>query len=95
MPLHGFTKMFRSMLEHPTSQWNWASIGKDVKRGVTWDHLVFTGPGGRVSSAPLRQSCLPLAPVRARSLNQEWYQPVAVVNYPAPKCLYRITEYKY
>jgi UDP-galactopyranose mutase len=96
MPLHGFTKMFQKMLEHPNITVELGVDWEDMKRGVTWDHLVFTGPvdeffGHRFGKLPYRS-----LQFEHRSFNQEWYQPVAVVNYPAPEVPYtRITEYKY
>ena len=49
----------------------------------------------RVFRLPLRQAALPLAALRARTLDQAEFQPVGTVNYPRPRMYTRITEYKH
>lgn len=96
MPLEGFTKMFERMLAHPNIELRLGVEWEEVRREVSFDKLVFTGPideyfGYRYGKLPYRS-----LQFRHETKDQEWFQPVAVVNYPAEDVPYtRITEYKY
>jgi UDP-galactopyranose mutase len=96
MPLEGYTAMFRRMLDHPNITimlgTDWAEVKGKVKAG----HIVFTGPvdeyfGYRFGKLPYRSLRF-----EHKIVDEEQFQPVAVVNYPDPEVPYtRITEYKY
>ena len=96
MPLDGYTRMFEKMLDHPNID---VLLGVDyceARDAYPHDHLVFTGPideyfGYRFGKLPYRSLHF-----RHETLEQEQFQPVAVVNYPSPQTPYtRITEYKH
>ena len=94
MPLHGYTRMFERMLDHPgitvATDTEWTEV---QGRG---DHLVFTGPvdeffGHRHGKLPYRS-----LQFRHETLDVPWKQRVAVVNYPDPAVPYtRVTEFKH
>ena len=44
MPLHGYTKMFEKMLDHPNIDTMLGVDWADVKHGLSYDQLVWTGP---------------------------------------------------
>ena len=96
MPLHGFTKMFERMLDHPNIDVLLGVDYKQVREVYGHDHLVFTGPideyfGFRYGKLPYRS-----LQFRHETHDVEVFQPVAVVNYPNQSTPYtRITEYKY
>lgn len=96
MPLEGFTRMFERMLDHPNIELRLGVEWEEVRRAVSFDKLVFTGPideyfGYRYGKLPYRS-----LQFRHETIDTEWFQPVAVVNYPAEDTPYtRITEYKY
>jgi UDP-galactopyranose mutase len=96
MPLHGFTKMFERMLDHPNIDVMLGVDYKQVRDAYSYDHLVFTGPideyfGHRYGKLPYRS----LQFVH-ETHDVEVFQPVAVVNYPKQSTPHtRITEYKY
>jgi UDP-galactopyranose mutase len=96
MPLEGFTKMFERMLAHPNIEVRLGVEWEEVRREVSFDKLVFTGPideyfGYRYGKLPYRS-----LQFRHETKDTEWFQPVAVVNYPSESVPYtRITEYKY
>jgi len=96
MPLHGFTRMFENMLDHPNIDIELGVDFEDVKNEVVYDRLVFTGPIDEYFDH--RYGELPYRSLRFRheTLDQEWFQDVAVVNYPQQDVPYtRITEYKH
>lgn len=96
MPAQGYTAMFENMLDHPNIDLLLGVDYKDVRDAYPHDHLVFTGPideyyGYRFGKLPYRSLRF-----EHETLDQEWLQEVAVVNYPHESVPYtRITEYKH
>ncbi|TCD04359.1 UDP-galactopyranose mutase [Erythrobacteraceae bacterium CFH 75059] len=96
MPLEGYTRMFARMLDHPNITLELGVDWDEARPGLTYDHLVFTGPideffGHRFGKLPYRSLRF-----EHRTLDREWLQPVAVINYPHPDVPYtRVTEYKH
>ena len=95
MPLHGFTKMFEKMVDHPNITLMLGTDFKEVKDSLSYDQLIYTGPVDEYFD-----HCFGKLPYRSlqfehKTLNEEWHQPVAVVNYPNDKAYTRITEYKH
>jgi UDP-galactopyranose mutase len=96
MPADGYTAMFNAMLDHPNIDVMLSTDYKDVKDEVDYGHLVFTGPIDEYFD--FRFGKLPYRSLKFehKTVDQEWVQPVAVVNYPHPDVPYtRITEYKH
>ena len=96
MPAHGYTAMFERMLDHPNIDLLLGVDYGEVREAYAYDHLVFTGPIDEYFDH--RFGKLPYRSLRFEheSLDQEWLQPVAVVNYPDEAVPYtRITEYKH
>jgi UDP-galactopyranose mutase len=96
MPLHGYTRMFENMLDHPKIAVMLKADYRDVRREVDFRHLIYTGPIDEFFD--YRYGPLPYRSLKFehRTLMQPLFQPVAVVNYPAADAPYtRITEYKH
>lgn len=95
MPAAGYTRMFERMLDQPGIE---LALGTDyaaIKDRVAYRRMVFTGPideyfGHRFGRLPYRSLRFD-----HRTLDQQQFQPVAVVNYPQTEDYTRITEYKY
>lgn len=96
MPARGYTAMFAAMLDHPLIDVALGLSFDQVREQITYDRLVFTGPideyfGHRFGKLPYRSLRF-----EHQSLDQEWLQPVAVVNYPSENVPFtRVTEYKH
>ncbi|MFN7029482.1 MAG: UDP-galactopyranose mutase [Sphingopyxis sp.] len=96
MPADGYTAMFEKMLDHPLIDIKLGVSFEEVRARTDYDRLVFTGPideyfGHRYGKLPYRSLNF-----QHQSLEQEWLQPVAVVNYPSEDVPYtRVTEYKH
>ncbi|HLV17302.1 MAG TPA: UDP-galactopyranose mutase [Pseudomonas sp.] len=96
MPLHGYTRLFERMLDHPRIDLLLGTDFKAVRGRVAYRHLVYCGPIDEFFDY-----CFGRLPYRSlrfehRTLDQPQFQPVAVVNYPDPQVPYtRITEYKH
>ena len=96
MPLHGYTKMFEKMLDHPLIEIRTGVDFRDVRDEVEADHIVYTGPIDEYFD--FRFGKLPYRSLKFdhQTLDEERHQPVAVVNYPSPEVPYtRISEYKH
>lgn len=95
MPLHGYTRMFENMLDHPNITIALNSDFRDVRNDVSAELTVFTGPVDEFfehAYGPLPYRSLRF---EHRTLEMEQYQPVATVNYPNDNAYTRITEYKH
>jgi UDP-galactopyranose mutase len=96
MPLEGYTQMFQRMLDHPNIDVMLGVEYSQVREAYPHDHLVFTGPideyfGFRYGKLPYRS-----LQFKHETVDQEWLQPVAVINYPSEDVPYtRVTEYKH
>lgn len=96
MPAEGYTRMFERMLDHPNIDLLLGVDYREARDAYPHAHLVFTGPideyfDHRYGKLPYRS-----LEFRHETLDQEWHQPVAVVNYPSQDVPYtRVTEYKH
>lgn len=96
MPAEGFTPMFENMLDQPGLELQLGVDFEEVRGETAYDRLIFTGPIDEYFEH--RFGKLPYRSLRFRheTLDQEWWQPVGVVNYPAQSTPYtRITEHKH
>lgn len=96
MPLHGYTKMFRNMLDHPNIR---VEVNVDffkIRNKVHAKHIVYTGPidayfdycFGKLPYRSLRFEHLHLADINH-------HQQVGTINYPNDYEFTRITEFKH
>src|SRR5947207_3145999 len=95
MPRHGFTKMFCNMLDHPNIRIMLNTDYRHVTEIIPYPELIFTGPVDEYFDncyGKLPYRCLEF---KHETLNKEWAQPVAVVNYPNDNAFTRITEFKH
>ena len=95
MPAGGYTRMFERMLDQPRIHIMVNADFKDVREEVDFRRVVFTGPVDEYFD--YRFGKLPYRSLRFehRTLDKEWLQPVAVVNYPMSEEFTRVTEYKH
>jgi UDP-galactopyranose mutase len=95
MPAGGYTRIFERMLSHPNIKIMLQTDYAEIKNKIPHRRTVFTGPideffGFRLGKLPYRS--LHFEHV---TLEKEWHQPVAVVNYPQTENYTRVTEYKH
>jgi UDP-galactopyranose mutase len=95
MPAAGYTRMFERMVNHPNIELMLGVDYRDIRHSVQHRRLIFTGPideyfDYRFGKLPYRSLSF-----RHASLDVEWHQPVAVVNYPQTEEYTRVTEYKH
>jgi UDP-galactopyranose mutase len=96
MPRNGFTRMFERMLDHPNIKIMLNTDYAELAGSVEFREVVYTGPideffDFQYGKLPYRSLIF-----RHETVDREWHQPVAVVNYPSPAVAYtRISEYKH
>ncbi|HUQ35581.1 MAG TPA: UDP-galactopyranose mutase [Aestuariivirga sp.] len=95
MPLLGYTEMFKKMLDNPNISVELETDFSQIRDQVRYKRLIFTGPIDEYFDF-----CFGKLPYRSlrfdhQTIDQEWFQPVAVVNYPQTEDYTRITEYKH
>lgn len=95
MPLHGYTRMFERMLNHPNIKILLNADYREVKAAIPHKHTIFTGPVDeyfdfRFGKLPYRS-----LEFRFETLTAEKVQPVAVINYPNDHDYTRVTEFKH
>ena len=95
MPAGGYTRMFERMLRHPNIKVMLQTEWHEIREMIPFRRVIYTGPideffdyrFGRLRYRSLRFEHV--------TLDQEWHQPVAVVNYPQDEPYTRVTEYKH
>jgi UDP-galactopyranose mutase len=95
MPLHGFTRMFENMLDHPNIKILLKADYREIAKAVGHRNLIYTGPIDEFFD--FRFGKLPYRSLRFKheTLNKPVHQPEAVVNYPNEQLYTRVTEFKY
>jgi UDP-galactopyranose mutase len=95
MPLHGYTRMFENMLDHPNIKIMLNTDYRDVERLIPYREMIYTGPVDeyfdyRFGKLPYRS-----LEFKHETHDTEVYQSAPVVNYPNDYLYTRITEFKY
>jgi UDP-galactopyranose mutase len=95
MPLHGYTRMFENMLDHPNIKTVLNANYQEVAAEVKYREMIYTGPVDeffdyRFGKLPYRSLHF-----KHETHDRERFQQEAVVNYPNEQLYTRITEFKY
>jgi UDP-galactopyranose mutase len=96
MPLHGYTKMFEAMLNHPNISVELGVDFEEVRKRKAYHHVVYTGPID--SYFHYCHGHLPYRSLRFEHEHlpgMEQYQETGTVNYPNDHTYTRITEFKH
>jgi UDP-galactopyranose mutase len=95
MPKQGFTRMFENMLDHDNIELALGADYRDLREEIHFGQLIYSGPIDEYFDF-----CFGRLPYRSlhfehRTFDREWFQPVAVVNYPNEFDYTRVTEFKH
>jgi UDP-galactopyranose mutase len=95
MPLRGYTRMFENMLDHDNIKILLNTDYREVVEFIPHEKLIYTGPVDEFFD--YRYGKLPYRSLKFEfeTVNQEWVQPVAVLNYPNEHLYTRVTEFKH
>lgn len=95
MPLHGYTKMFESMLSHPNIKVMLNTDYREIADIFPYKNLIYTGPIDEYFNY-----CYGKLPYRSiefkfETFDMDRYQETGTINYPNDYAYTRITEFKY
>jgi UDP-galactopyranose mutase len=95
MPLHGYTRMFENMLDHPNVKILLNADYREIQGLIPYRHLIYTGPVDEFFD--YRFGRLPYRSLRFKheTINKPVFQAEAVINYPNEHLYTRVTEFKY
>ncbi len=95
MPKNGYTRMFENMLDHSNISISLGCDYREIVKDVKFREIIYSGPVDEFFD--FRFGELPYRSLRFQheTLDTEYLQPVAVVNYPNEHAYTRITEFKY
>jgi UDP-galactopyranose mutase len=95
MPLHGYTRMFERMLDHPNIKLMLNTDYREVQGIIPYREMIYSG---RIDEFfDLCYGKLPYRSLHFRheNIDGERYQEAPVINYPNEHPYTRITEFKY
>jgi UDP-galactopyranose mutase len=95
MPLHGYTRMFENMLDHPNIKVLLNCDYREVEKDIPFREMIYTGPVDaffdyRYGKLPYRS-----LEFKHETHNVAVYQAAPVINYPNEHLYTRVTEFKY
>jgi UDP-galactopyranose mutase len=95
MPLHGYTRLFDRMLQHPRIH---VLLQTDYRSVLGWlphREMIYTGPVDEFFDCRFGKLPYRSLEFEHRTIEREWHQPVAVVNHPNEHPYTRVTEFKH
>jgi UDP-galactopyranose mutase len=95
MPLHGYTRMFENMLDHPQIKIMLNCDYREIEKEIPFREMIYTGPVDTYFDY-----CYGKLPYRSLEFKREThntavFQSAPVVNYPNEQLYTRVTEFKY
>jgi UDP-galactopyranose mutase len=95
MPLHGYTRMFEKMLDHPNIKIMLNTDYREIEGIIPYREMIYTGPVDaffdyRYGKLPYRS-----LEFKHETHDRPVYQPAPVINYPNDYAYTRVTEFKY
>jgi len=95
MPLHGFTRMFDNMLNHPNIKVMLNTDYQEIQKAIPCREMVYSGPVDEYFD--YRYGKLPYRSLdfKHETHNTSVFQKAPVINYPNEQLYTRVTEFKY
>jgi len=95
MPLHGYTRMFKKMLDHPNIKVMLNTDYKEILEVIPYKKMIYTGPIDSYFNY-----CFGKLPYRSlefkfETIDAEFFQQTGTINYPNEQAFTRITDFKY
>jgi UDP-galactopyranose mutase len=95
MPLHGYTRMFERMLDHPNIKIMLNTDYREIEKIIPYNEMIYTGPVDTFFDY-----CYGKLPYRSLEFKHEThntsqFQTAPVVNFPNDYAYTRVTEFKY
>lgn len=95
MPLHGYTRMFERMLNHPNIKVMLNTDYREIDGIIPYREMIYTGPVD--SFFHYKYGKLPYRSLdfKFETFDMPLYQPTGTINFPNDYAYTRITEFKY
>ncbi len=95
MPLHGYSRLFEKMLDHPNIKVMLNTDYKEIEDIIPYDKMIYTGPVDYYFNY-----CYGRLPYRSIEFvfithETEKFQPTGTINFPNEHPYTRVTEFKY
>jgi UDP-galactopyranose mutase len=94
MPLHGYTRMFERMLDHPNIKVMLNTDYHEIIDFIPFKEIIFTGPVDEYFDFKFGKLPYRSLEFKHETLNVEKFLAAPVVNYPNEHLYTRITEFK-
>ncbi|SHI69819.1 UDP-galactopyranose mutase [Hymenobacter daecheongensis DSM 21074] len=94
MPLHGYTRMFERMLDHPNIKVMLNTDYHEIIDFIPFKEIIFTGPVDEYFDFKFGKLPYRSLEFKHETLNVEKFLDAPVVNYPNEHLYTRITEFK-
>ncbi|RYU84334.1 UDP-galactopyranose mutase [Hymenobacter persicinus] len=94
MPLHGYTRMFENMLNHPNIKVMLNTDYHEIIDFIPFKEIIFTGPVDEYFDFKFGKLPYRSLEFKHETLNVEKFLAAPVVNYPNEHLYTRITEFK-
>ena len=95
MPLHGYTRMFERMLDHPNIKLMLNTNYREIQEIIPYREMIYTGPVDEFFDLCYGKLPYRSLQFRHQTVDAERYQEAPVINYPNEHPYTRITEFKY
>jgi UDP-galactopyranose mutase len=95
MPVHGYTRMFERMLDHPNIKIMTNTDFREIREFVPWSEMIYTGPIDEFFDHRFGKLAYRSLRFHHETHDRPVFQPAPVVNYPNEHAYTRITEFKY
>ena len=96
MPLHGYTRMFENMLDHPNIKIMLNTDYRDIVREIAFGEMVYSGPVDEYFDYEFGKLPYRSLEFKHETHDKNFFQVAPVVNFPNESVPYtRITEFKY
>jgi UDP-galactopyranose mutase len=94
MPLHGYTRMFERMLDHPNIKIMLNTDYREIERIIPFREMIYTGPVDAFFDYAYGKLPYRSLEFKHETHDRKEFQPAPVVNYPNEHLYTRITEFK-
>jgi UDP-galactopyranose mutase len=95
MPLHGYTRMFENMLDHPNIKVLLNCDYREVEKDLPFRKMIYTGPVDTFFDYAYGKLPYRSLEFKHETHDASVYQPAPVINYPNDQLYTRVTEFKY
>jgi len=95
MPLHGYTRMFERMLDHPNIKIMLNTDYREIVGDIPFREMIYSGPVDEYFDYQFGKLPYRSLEFKHQTIDCENYQRAPVVNYPNEQAYTRITEFKF